>query len=619
MFKFKNFLSLSFGALLSVSFVYCENPACEVVNYVSSCEIKNDKLTETDTIVIQINDRTGERYTNVSIPYSKSQKISDLNAWIEDANGKIVRKLKNGDIINKSSISDYSLYEDDFIKTFSLKHNVYPYRIVYAYRTSFKQFITIRWDPVLHHKIPTRNAKFTLTVPKDYAFQKYYNNISDPKVDHTGDVVRYTWVTSFPKPIEDELYAVSLDKILPSLTITPMNFIYGVEGCAKDWESFGNWQFRLMQGLDELPDEEKIRVSQLINGVKDKREMIKILYHYMQDHTRYINVSIDIGGLKPYPASYVSKNKYGDCKALTNYMKALLNFAGIKSYYTLIYGGIQAPGILTQMPGPQYFNHVILTVPLGNDTIWLENTNNINPFGFVGSFIQNREGLLVDEFGSKLIHISGLNNSDVVDYRKTDIAFNKFGDASATINASFRGRDFEEFNGLNSLTNKTEQDEVIREYLTYSNFDLIRWGLSKKNRDSATIKLKLDMTFYKVLKSIGTESYFTITPIDIPAFEPPKERKLAVQLPYPIYKTDSLVYRIPEGYEIKSVPENVKISTTYGIYELSFMSAGATIGIIKRFEMPPQICSLNHYPDFYKFISSAKEADKTKIVLREKD
>ena len=68
-------------------------------------------------------------------------------------------------------------------------------------------------------------------------------------------------------------------------------------------------------------------------------EKAKIVYRYVQDNTRYISVQVGIGGIQPIAAIEVDELKYGDCKGLTNYTQALLDIAGVESFYTIVQAG----------------------------------------------------------------------------------------------------------------------------------------------------------------------------------------------------------------------------------------------------------------------------------------
>ena len=95
----------------------------------------------------------------------------------------------------------------------------------------------------------------------------------------------------------------------------------------------------MLKDIEDLPKETIAKIASLVAGVKDTKEKARIIYEFMQNKTRYISVQVGIGGWKPTPAKEVDKLGYGDCKALTNYTKALLKSQGIDSYYTIVDSG----------------------------------------------------------------------------------------------------------------------------------------------------------------------------------------------------------------------------------------------------------------------------------------
>ena len=53
---------------------------------------------------IKINNRAGEKYTKIAIPFSKLIKSSKIEAFVKDSNGRTVKKLKKSDIVQGKRI-----------------------------------------------------------------------------------------------------------------------------------------------------------------------------------------------------------------------------------------------------------------------------------------------------------------------------------------------------------------------------------------------------------------------------------------------------------------------------------------------------------------------------------
>lgn len=597
--------------------LYSIVPDSEVLKYISRCELRGYMLTQIDTIIIQVNNRNGEKYSDISIPYSKISKITEIDGWIVDATGKKVRTLKKSEIEDQSASSNSELFWDVYVKSFQLTHTSYPYKVYYTYKINKTELIAIaNWDPIINTQISTKEARLYIKYPKGYTIKKYVKDVHLVKVDTVKNTVELEFASRYNKMLTHQVYSLPFDDIKPRVIVVPSQFFYGVEGCTDSWVTYGDWFLNLNKDILDLPDTEKKVVNEIVSNVSDTKEKIKILYHYMQDHTRYINVSIGVGGFKSYSASYVSENKYGDCKALTTYMMALLNYVGIKGYYALINASIQPENIIDEIPYPQ-FNHVVLCVPLQKDTIWIENTASSIPFGYLSSSIQNRKALFVDKGCSHIINTPKLSRNDAI-VRKINFLCKTSENVEINALFNFKGYEFEKFNSLNTYYNKRDQDEILRSYLPLVNYEVLDWQFRKLDRDSSKIYLESKLKISNYLKPLGTDYYFNTLSILNTTFENPNERVLPLQIPFPLNSIDSISYTLSDNLVLKRLPEPISIKTEFGEYNLSTKINGNKFQVYKRLMIYPEIYSLERYKDFYSFIKQVKEAEKKVIVLSNK-
>ncbi|MBX9448214.1 MAG: hypothetical protein KL787_00185 [Taibaiella sp.] len=155
-----------------------------------------------------------------------------------------------------------------------------------------------------------------------------------------GEQSVYTWKFNDIKAKDTEDFQYNPDYDLPKVIIGIENFkVLGTVGSSSDWTSLGEWVAGLNTNRQEISNKTKEEIHHLIQGVDAPRAQAKLIYEYFQNKIRYISIQEGIGSWQPMKAYDVDANLYGDCKALSNYMKTLLSIAGISSDYALINAG----------------------------------------------------------------------------------------------------------------------------------------------------------------------------------------------------------------------------------------------------------------------------------------
>jgi hypothetical protein len=582
-----------------------------------------DKASHHVHQVITIFNARAKNYASEAVGYDKLRKVRSLSATLYDQDGKVIRKLKDKDIEDHSAVGD-ALFSDDRFKYFDLSQGTYPYTVEIEYEVDYKYLFHIPAFAVLDdEKISCEKASFTLKYPTALKPRVRVSNVSsdsDEQVAADGSISR-VWNFQNVLPIKIEAHGPVFRDLIPIIIAAPTNFEYeNYVGQMSTWDDYGKWIASLNKGRNVLPQTTKDKVVQLTKDVATREQKVKILYEFLQNKTRYVSIQLGIGGYQPFEASLVDQNGYGDCKALSNYMMALLQAVSIPSHYALVNSGFAAYPLQEDFPSSQ-FDHVLVAVPNGKDTLWLECTSQTNPFGYQGFHTGDRKALLITDNGAKLVKTKHYSAEENLQSRYAEVHLEATGDGIAKVRTSYSGLQYDA-EGVSSVLGSPgdEQKKWANENTRIPTFDLLKFAFEarKTKIPSAIVDLELGLRRYCTVS--GKRLFLIPNLMNRSTFIPDKvdDRKTKVVRNFSYLDIDTVQFHVPENLYPEVLPEPVKVTSQFGEYESSCkLDAGSVVYIRKlkifKGEFPPE--SYQSYVDFFKKVN---RADNAKIVFLNK-
>ncbi|RYE36630.1 MAG: DUF3857 domain-containing protein, partial [Sphingobacteriales bacterium] len=267
----------------------------------------------------------------------KFSEVNSVEMRVYDSKGTLLKKYKKGDFYDRSAIDDISIVTDGRIMY--LRHSIvsYPVTIEKIEETTNSSYLDLSDWHIQGIEESVEKASCKVLYKPEVGFRYNLKNFKqEPQKSKEGDYEVCSWVVTGQKaikPEEDSKGWTYLPKV--SFATNAINFD-GHEGDMSTWNGFALWQKELNKDVAELNPKRVEEIKKMVEGLSSDKEKAKFLYEYLQKNFRYVSIQLGIGGLKPFPASFVDVKKYGDCKALSNYMYTLLKSVGIQSHYAIV-------------------------------------------------------------------------------------------------------------------------------------------------------------------------------------------------------------------------------------------------------------------------------------------
>lgn len=558
----------------------------------------------------------GDSDAEMSEYYDNFSSVYNLKATIYDAKGNKIKSYKTSDFKDQSITDGGTMFDSFRMKQLVFLNTSYPYTLEYSYDKDFDGYLGYTpWVPVSSYHLSVQKSSFTLTLPADTKFR--YLKSDGLKTDSAllNNKIVYKWNCQNFAAIESEPYSTGVSTITPWVKATPDQFEYDhSKGSVDSWKNWGTWIYQLTEGTQVLPETTVAAVKTLIANAKNDKEKISILYKYLQSNTRYVSVQLGIGGFKPIASAKVAAVNYGDCKALSNYMQALLNVAGIHSELVIL--GNDMPSLNTAFPSFGQTNHAILCVPAAKDTTWLECTSQHSPLNFLGSGSSDRLVLLATAEGGKLVRTPVYKPEDNFQNRLTTVALTAEGLADISIKTDYGFCQYYDNLGM-LLKEPTDQKKSVMNSLGLPNMNILSLSYLQPDPSVPKLEEKISLKSSQMFSNSADKMFLTLNLLNRKESVPRKveNRRTPFALPYGFKDMDQVIYSLPAGYKVEFVPKDILLESEFGTYTAKAVVKDNTIVYTRSQMINSRKYAPEKYKDLVDFYKKIYLADKQKAIL----
>ena len=584
-------------------------------------QIDLNNAIEKRTKVITIFREGGRGLANIVVPQSRFHELKSFSGEIYLESGKLFKKIGKKDLIN-TAYSEH-LASDDYYSFYFPSVPSYPYTVKYTYEVKWKNGLAYypSFDPVPDFFCAVEKSVLRMQIPMEMSVRFKENELATAPTRQLieKDSV-YTFVCEHIPATAREPMCPPIRELTPFVLAAPLNFCFDkVTGNMSTWQGVGLFLSKLQEGRMVLSPETTANLQRMVATATDDREKVQILYDYLQQKTRYVSIQLGIGGWQPLPAEQVDKTGFGDCKALSNYMKTILEAVGIRSEYAIVH--TQKKRMFPEFSTPTQANHAILMVPLAQDSIWLECTSRDLPGGYLHTGIAGHDVLLVSNEKSDLCKVGQIPDSLHTTTNVISMVLQPDGTAISSIKSRYNNNQIEGRLGFVLYKSENERMTDLAKDLSFNKTQIDNIQTNYQRSSNPEVTISYDLQAEKHANITGSRMFVTLNPFRNQwsrSFSA-SSRTLPIHLPSVALQTDSILLEIPKGYVIESCPKPLSLQTEFGTFSSSIEEIGNQLIVVQQMHVPTGKYDANLYAEMKEFFRQIDTCLAGRVVLRKEE
>lgn len=220
-----------------------------------------------------------------------------------------------------------------------------------AYQNLFDDYFGDVWFIDSHY--PSALARYVLYAPEQREiFAEVSGSVAEMETQKEGENLVRVWEERDLKAIERERASPGSAEVFRYLHLSTYS----------DPNAMADWYWNLVKEQLVTSPQMIAKVTELIDGVENRREQVAHIYEYVVRNTRYVGLEFGIHGFKPYRTTECFDRKFGDCKDTASLLKVMLEIANIDTHLVLIRTR-DLGKMHNRYPSLAIYNHAIVYVP----------------------------------------------------------------------------------------------------------------------------------------------------------------------------------------------------------------------------------------------------------------
>lgn len=470
----------------------------------------------------------------------------------------------------------------------------------------------------------TKKKTVTITVPEwmnvELIERNFGKNIT--KEIKEGNKERtYIYQIENQEAMKDEPYMQGRSHIYPHIQVLTKSAMIKGEKVVY-FEKLENQYAWYRDIVSQVNDDKAIiaaKAKEITARSKTDEEKIKALFGWVQSNIRYVAFEDGIAGFKPDDAQEVLRKKYGDCKGMSNLLKALLEAEGFDARLTWI--GTNHIAYDYGTPSLAVDNHMICTLFFGSKTYYLDPTVEYMPLGEYPQTIQGRQAMIQDKdkfILTKVPVFSPEQNTDSL-YCEYTIDNDKMIGKAAQ---SYHGESKQLILSLMDATPKDKREDALKNFLEKEVVQDKAKDIQLTGADpqSKSVNISYSIENKSGIQSVDNEYYigldhykdFMTHSIDT------KKRVNDFLFRYKHHIVQHVVLNIPDGYKVSHVPDDLDVKTDGYTFKVGFTQSGNQVIYKKEITIANPLLRKAQFEDWNATIEKLKKNYMEQIVLTKK-